>query len=59
MTTVAMTHRGLVPGIECCDRCKKGWDFFVQKSLFKFLTEGQGLPEGDGKQAERVGRSSR
>jgi hypothetical protein len=27
--TVTMTHRGLAPGIECYDKCKRGWDFFV------------------------------
>ena len=39
-----MTHVGLVPGIECYEDCEKGWDFYIKESLFKFLTEGKGLP---------------
>jgi hypothetical protein len=44
-TQIDFTHVGLVPGIECYNDCKKGWDFFVQESLFKLITEGKGLPE--------------
>ncbi len=43
---VGMTHVGLVPGAECYKDCKVGWDGYIQKSLFKFLTEGKGLPDG-------------
>jgi len=43
-THVTMTHVGLVPGIECYEDCEKGWDFYIKESLFKFLTEGKGLP---------------
>jgi hypothetical protein len=28
-TTLQMMHRGLVPGVECYERCKSGWDFYV------------------------------
>ena len=42
---VAMTHAGLVPGIECYENCKKGWDFFVGQSLSKLLNENKGLPD--------------
>jgi hypothetical protein len=44
-TQIDFTHIGLVPGIECYNDCKKGWDFFIQESLFKLITEGKGLPE--------------
>jgi hypothetical protein len=44
-TSVTMTHAGLVPGLECYDNCKGGWDFFVGKSLLKLLTENKGLPD--------------
>ena len=43
-TRVHMTHVGLVPGVECYDECKRGWDFCVGKSLQKLLAEGTGLP---------------
>jgi len=41
---ITMTHIGLLPGIECYDNCKKGWDHFIKESLLKFITEGTGLP---------------
>jgi hypothetical protein len=44
-TQIDFTHIGLVPGIECYNDCKKGWDFFVQESLLKLITEEKGLPE--------------
>ncbi len=42
---VEMTHVGLAPGAECYNDCRIGWDGYIQKSLFKFLTEGEGLPD--------------
>jgi hypothetical protein len=44
-TKVSMTHVGLVPEVECYKDCKVGWDFYVEKSLFKLLTEDEGLPD--------------
>ena len=44
-TQINFTHVGLVPEIECYNDCSKGWNFFVKDSLFKFITEGKGLPE--------------
>ena len=41
---VTMTHLGLVPAFECYDQCKLGWDYLIQQSLYKYLTEGAGLP---------------
>ena len=43
-TQVDMTHVGLVPGIECYDRCEEGWDRHIKESLFKLLTEDKGQP---------------
>jgi len=43
-TRVTMTHIGLVPGVECYEDCRKGWNFYVGESLFKLFTEGKGLP---------------
>ncbi len=44
-TQIHFTHIGLVPGIECYDVCEKAWDFYIQESLFKLLTEGKGKPD--------------
>jgi hypothetical protein len=44
-TKIDFTHVGLVPEIECYERCEKGWTRFVTVSLAKFLNEGKGLPE--------------
>ncbi len=44
-TQVTMTHVGLVPGIECYSNCEAGWNFYIQESLFKLLSESEGLPD--------------
>jgi hypothetical protein len=44
LTRVTMTHVGLVPGVECYEDCRKGWNFYVGESLLKLFTEGKGLP---------------
>jgi hypothetical protein len=50
--TISMTHVGLIPGIECYDGCKKGWDFYAGESLRKLITEGKGEPNTN--KSERV-----
>jgi len=45
VTQISFTHIGLVPGIECYKGCEKAWNFYVNESLFKLLTEGKGIPE--------------
>jgi hypothetical protein len=42
---ISLTHKGLVPEVECYDSCIKGWNFFFKESLYKLLTEGKGMPE--------------
>jgi len=44
-TRMSMAHIGLVPGIECYNDCKKGWDFFAGDSLRKLITEHKGQPD--------------
>jgi len=44
-THIGFTHIGLVPGIECYNGCEKAWNFYVNESLFKLVTEGKGMPE--------------
>jgi hypothetical protein len=51
-TRVQMTHRGLLPDVECFENCEKGWNFYVGRSLPRLLSEGQGLP--DGRKAEHA-----
>ena len=43
-TQVKFTHIGLVPQVECFKDCSMGWDYFINGSLFKLLTEGKGTP---------------
>lgn len=43
-THVSMTHIGLVPGIECYNDCEQGWNDHFKNSLFKFLTQHEGMP---------------
>jgi hypothetical protein len=50
-TIVRMTHRGLVPGIDCYDNCIAGWNFYVGDSLLKLLLQDKGLPDGKGRQS--------
>lgn len=45
LTTIHFTHIGLVPEIECYQDCRKGWTFYITKSLLQLITEGKGLPE--------------
>jgi hypothetical protein len=44
-TRIAMTHVGLVPQVECYEKCEAGWNFFVGESLRMLLTENTGMPD--------------
>ena len=48
VSRISMVHEGLTPKVECYNDCKAGWEHFVTSSLFKLITEGTGLPEGQG-----------
>ncbi len=41
-TKVTLTHRGLVPELECYDACSNAWTQLVQKSLSSLITTGKG-----------------
>jgi len=43
-TQICFTHHGLIPQIECYNNCTKGWNQYINGSLFKLLTEGKGAP---------------
>jgi len=44
-TKIDFTHVGLIPEIQCYERCEQGWTRFATISLPKFINEGKGLPE--------------
>lgn len=44
-TKIDMTHIGLVPGIECYDKCNAGWNYFIKESLLSLITEEKGFPD--------------
>jgi Activator of Hsp90 ATPase homolog 1-like protein len=44
-TKILFTHIGLSPEIECYNDCRKGWDQYIKDSLFKLITEGNGMAE--------------
>ncbi|MGD0691349.1 MAG: SRPBCC domain-containing protein [Acidimicrobiales bacterium] len=41
-TEVRFAHRGLVPEFECFESCSSGWGFFVNGSLRRLITTGEG-----------------
>jgi len=41
---LTMTHIGLNPETECYDICEKGWESFLNESLYKLLNTGKGFP---------------
>lgn len=43
-TQLNFTHIGLVPESECYTDCLKGWNYFLQHSLFNLITTGKGQP---------------
>jgi hypothetical protein len=42
-TQITFTHVGLVPGLDCFDKCCIGWTQYLQ-SLQKLIVTGKGLP---------------
>jgi hypothetical protein len=52
LTSVRMTHVGLIPQHQCYQNCEQGWNFFVKESLLKLLTENKGLPDGKTRRLE-------
>ncbi len=41
-TEVRFSHLGLVPEFECFDSCSSAWGFFVNGSLKRLITTGEG-----------------
>jgi uncharacterized protein YndB with AHSA1/START domain len=42
-TRVTLTHRGLIPLLECYDTCSAGWDHVAGRSLRQFIETGRGV----------------
>lgn len=43
-TALYFEHRGLRPGLECYDVCERGWNYFLQGSLKRYVETGTGQP---------------
>lgn len=43
-TEVRFSHVGLVPEVECFDKCSNAWGFYINNSLRHLITTGQGQP---------------
>jgi hypothetical protein len=41
-TEIRFAHLGLVPEFECFDICSNGWGFFINQSLRRLITTGEG-----------------
>jgi len=46
-TEVRFTHLGLVPAFECYDKCSSAWSFYINNSLRRLITTGQGEPNAE------------
>jgi hypothetical protein len=53
ISQLSLTHVGLVPGKECYDICREGWGLYAGNSLYRLITEGQGIPFETNKQLNR------
>jgi uncharacterized protein YndB with AHSA1/START domain len=47
-TQLTFTHIGLVPEYECYEACNQGWTHYIQSSLKKYITSGEGEPNKTG-----------
>ena len=41
-TEVRFTHKGLVPQVECFDKCSNAWGAYINGSLKSLITTGKG-----------------
>jgi hypothetical protein len=41
-TNLTFTHEGLTPEMVCFKDCEPGWTYWIQTSLFSYLTTGKG-----------------
>jgi uncharacterized protein YndB with AHSA1/START domain len=43
-TEIRFAHVGLVPEFECYEQCSSAWGFYINDSLRRLITTGQGEP---------------
>lgn len=43
-TRLCMTHTGLTPQLEGFETFREGWELYIGNSLFRLITENQGIP---------------
>jgi uncharacterized protein YndB with AHSA1/START domain len=48
-TELRFTHVGLVPGLQCYGACSGGWTFYINGSLRRLITTGEGDPGRSGR----------
>jgi uncharacterized protein YndB with AHSA1/START domain len=46
-TELRFTHRGLVPEFECFEACSSAWGFYVNGSLKRLISTGEGEPNAE------------
>jgi len=46
-TEVRFTHMGLVPNFECYEKCSSAWGFYINNSLRRLITTGEGEPNAE------------
>lgn len=51
-TKLTFTHEGLVPDAECYEACMPAWTQYVQHSLLRLITTGEGDPNLEGRTIE-------
>lgn len=42
-TKVVFTHVGLIPKFECYGACSGAWEALIEKSLYSYITTGEGV----------------
>lgn len=40
-TLLHFTHEGLVPAMECYERCKDGWNLVIKQWLYHYIMDGE------------------
>jgi hypothetical protein len=50
-TEIRFAHVGLVPDFECYEQCSSAWGFYINNSLRRLITTGQGEPNAKGEHA--------
>jgi hypothetical protein len=53
-TELTFSHIGLIPSIECYDKCSNAWSFYINDSLFSLITKGKGQPNEKSKEKSTI-----